>query len=212
MALLRDVRTRRRIVARGAVRAARAFALAGALAALALSSGACGGGARDSATADTAVLQGARPDTASTARTDTAAGPLSPVGDSAARAPSGPTFVLRVDSAAGDTVYRASGCQSCHGARGEGVSGLGPSLADSTWLHGDGSVAFVQRVTLEGIAEPKTTLRGMPAYASRMTPAQAERVAAYVVSLARPDLVVDAVPDSTPDSTPGGAAEAAPPP
>ena len=168
-----------------------------ALAALALSSGACGGGARDLATADTAVLQRPSGDTATAAARDTAA-PLSPIGDSAAAATPGPSFVTRVDSAAGDTIYRAMGCQSCHGARGEGVAGLGPSLADSEWLHGDGSLAFIRRVTLEGIAEPKTTLRGMPAYAARLTPEQAERMSAYVLSLSRPDLVVEALPDSAP--------------
>ena len=184
MALLHHVRTGRRIVARAA------------LAALLLSSGACGGGERDFATADTAVLQRGADTGVAALPADSARGPLSPMGDSVPAMPAGPTFVLRVDSAAGDSAYRAAGCQSCHGARGEGVPGLGNALADSAWLHGDGSAAFVRRVTLEGIAEPKTTLRGMPAYASRLTLAQADRMASYVVSLWRPDLVVDALPDS----------------
>ena len=177
---------------------------------LALSSGGCGGGARDSATADTAVLRSAGGDTAIRAPAADSAdpAPLSPM-DSAAAQPAGPSFVTRVDSAAGDTLYRGVACQSCHGPRGEGVAGLGPSLADTEWLHGDGSAGFIAQVTQTGIAEPKTTLRGMPAYASRLTPAQSARVAAYVVSLSRPDLVVDALPA---DAPPRDASDTIPPP
>ena len=54
-----------------------------------------------------------------------------------------------------------------------------------------------------------TTLRGMPAFASRLAPAQAALVASYVVSLSRPDLVVDAPPS---DAPPGAAADTLPPP
>lgn len=176
---------------------------------LALSSGACGGGARDSATADTAVLRSAGGgDTAARPPAgDTAAAPMSPI-DPATTVPAAPAFVTRVDSAAGDTLFRAVACQSCHGARGEGVAGLGPSLADGEWLHGDGSLAFIEQVILTGVAEPKTTLRGMPAFASRLAPAQAARVASYVVSLSRPDLVVDAIPSDAPPT----AADTLPPP
>lgn len=198
MAILHHVRARRRVLTPGAV------------VLLALSSGACGGGARDSATADTAVLRSAGSgDTAARAPSaDTTAAPMSPI-DPATAMPAAPAFVTRVDSAAGDTLFRAAACQSCHGARGEGVAGLGPSLADGEWLHGDGSAAFIEQVILTGVAEPKTTLRGMPAFASRLAPAQAARVASYVISLSRPDLVVDALPSDAPPVAP---ADTLPPP
>jgi mono/diheme cytochrome c family protein len=198
LAFLHHVRTRRRILTRAAA------------VLLALSSGACGGGARDSATADTAVLRSAGGDSATRAPSvDTAAATAMSPMDPATTAAAGPAFVTRVDSAAGDTLFRAVACQSCHGARGEGVTGLGPSLADGDWLHGNGSAAFIEQVIVTGVAEPKTTLRGMPAFASRLAPAQAARVASYVVSLSRPDLVVDALPS---DAPPGAAADTLPPP
>ena len=172
-----------------------------ATAALAPSSGACGGERQEGATVDTALLSGLPADTTDSATT----APRDSVPADSARTdstsrPEGPRFVLRADSAQGEALYRGAGsCQSCHGARGEGVTGLGNELNDASWLHGDGSPAFIQNVVLNGIARPKTTLRGMPAYASRMSVADAARIASYVYALANPTAVVDSLP---PDARP----------
>lgn len=177
--------------------------LAVAAVGLALSSGACGGERRGSATVDTALLSGAAADTIDSiaaASRDSVPADGAP-GDSAA-APDEPRLVLRADSALGDALYRGAGsCQSCHGARGEGVTGLGNELTDASWLHGDGSPAFIQNVILAGIARPKTTLRGMPAYASRMSGGDAARIASYVYALANPGAVVDSLPPQVQPAT-----------
>jgi mono/diheme cytochrome c family protein len=170
--------------------------------ALALSSGACGGDRPEGATVDTALL-GTPRDTTDSA---TAGGRDSLPADSArtdsSAVPEGPRLVLRADSALGDALYRGTGsCQSCHGARGEGVTGLGNEITDTAWLHGDGSPAFIQNVILTGIARPKTTLRGMPAYASRMSGGDAARIASYVYALANPGAVVDSLPSEAEPAT-----------
>ena len=181
-------------------RAARlAAARRAAAGALLLSSGACGDGVRRAdATADTATVASALAthDTLRPAPGDTTVAALP--GDSAAAAPAAPTFVLRADSAGGDSLYHGPGsCQSCHGARGEGVMPLGPALNDSLWVDGDGSLPFIAQVTLAGVAEPKNARRGMPSYASRLTTAQAARIAAYVYALSHPTSVVETLPSTT---------------
>ena len=178
-------------------------AAAVAMVLLALSSGACGGERRDAATVDTALLSGTGADTtdaaAAGARDSLPADSARPDSTATSREP---RLVLRADSAQGDALYRGAGsCQSCHGARGEGVTGLGNELTDTTWLHGDGSPAFIQEVILTGIARPKTTLRGMPAYASRMSGGDAARIASYVYALGNPAAVVDSLPSAVPPAT-----------
>ena len=99
--------------------------------------------------------------------------------------------VLRADSAAGDSLYHGAGqCMTCHGDRGEGIAGLGPDLRDDVWLHGDGSIAFIQRIILSG-AVPRQTPTVMPAFAARLSAVEAFRIAGYVYSLSHPDAVVD---------------------
>ena len=102
------------------------------------------------------------------------------------------TFVVpAADSAAGDTLYRRAGtCQPCHGNRGEGVTGLAPALNDTLWLHGDGSPSFIEHVILDGIAEPKQSSRGMPAYSARLSAGDASRIAAYVYTLSHTKVTV----------------------
>ena len=166
---------------------------------LVLASLTCGGdGRRTGATADTAALQSGAPRVDSQpTRTDS--GTLVPPESLTVLPNSGPAFVLRADSAAGDEVFhRTAGCQTCHGNRGEGVPGLGPALNDAEWLHGDGSPTFIQGVVLAGIAEPKVMPRGMPSFATRLTPAQAAHAAAYVYSLTHGFAVVDSLPDAAP--------------
>ena len=106
-----------------------------------------------------------------------------------------PTSLSTADVTTGDALYRGAGrCAGCHGSAGEGVAGLGPSLADGVWLHGS-SQAAIRRVTAEGAAPP---LGGygvaMPAYGAQLGPEQLTQLAAYVWALSHPGAVG---PDST---------------
>ena len=90
--------------------------------------------------------------------------------------------------ALGDEVFhgRKGGalCVTCHGKGGRGVAGLGPDLTDATWLHGDGSLAFVTTIIRTGVMTPKGGGAVMPPYGgSPLKPDQLQAVAAYVYSL-----------------------------
>lgn len=90
--------------------------------------------------------------------------------------------------AAGKTVYegKAGGalCISCHGPRAKGVTGLGPDLTDSKWLHGDGSSAFLQSIVKSGVLKPKAGVLTMPPMGGgRLSDEQLAALAAYLVSL-----------------------------
>ena len=99
--------------------------------------------------------------------------------------------VLRADSAMGDALFHGAGqCMTCHGDAAEGITNLGPNLRDSVWLHGDGSVGFIQRIILTG-AVPKEMPVVMPAFATRLSALEAFRIAAYVYTLSHPGAVVD---------------------
>jgi cytochrome c oxidase cbb3-type subunit 3 len=92
--------------------------------------------------------------------------------------------VLVADSAAGDSIFNRRGtCFTCHGERGVGMASLGPDLRDTTWLHGDGSFASILRVITDGVAVPKASPIGMPAFVGRLSTVERYRVAAYVFSL-----------------------------
>jgi mono/diheme cytochrome c family protein len=157
---------------------------------------ACTSGDRAGATVDTAVIQSKAPPTDSSVGGSIAVDSA----DSAATAdslatPTGPTFVLLADSAAGETLFRRSGkCLACHGPTGGGLQGLGADLRDADWLHGDGSLAFVQRTIRDGIARPAVSPIAMPASASTLTPEEIYRIAAYVYTLSHPG---SAVADTT---------------
>jgi cbb3-type cytochrome c oxidase subunit III len=157
---------------------------------------ACGGDERQGLTADSAVLQ--YRDSVNPAAYDPGTRVDSLTGDSTqvdSAAIAGPTFVLLADSAEGDVLYRRKGkCLSCHGLSGKGLEGLGPNLQDTEWLHGDGSIAFIQRTIVEGIARPKVSPTVMPALASILTPEEIFRIAAYVYTLSHPG---SAVADTT---------------
>jgi mono/diheme cytochrome c family protein len=101
------------------------------------------------------------------------------------------SLVLASDSAAGDTIFNRRGtCFTCHGQYGAGMANLGPDLRDRTWLHGDGSFRSILRVIRNGVAVPKASPIGMPAFEGRLSDAQLYRVAAYVFSLSHPGAVV----------------------
>jgi mono/diheme cytochrome c family protein len=128
-------------------------------------------------------------------RSDTATGALAtPVGaqpgDSSA-APVPPQFVLRADSAAGDSLFHGRGrCLTCHGARGEGLPNLGADLRDTVWLQSDGSVLGIERTILSGVPKPKNATVVMPSFAPLLPPLGVHRLAAYVYSLSHPTAVV----------------------
>jgi mono/diheme cytochrome c family protein len=151
---------------------------------------ACGDSQRRSTTpADTALI--APPsDTATPTATDTAS---TPNRDSAAAQPAPtPSVVLRADSAAGDSVFHGKGrCFTCHGAHGEGIAKLGPSLADSAWVTDDGSPRAIEEVIANGVPAPRATSRAMPAFGSALSPAELTRTAAYVYTLSHPGAVAD---------------------
>ena len=185
--------------------------------------GACGGGDRQGLTADSAVLQsnGVGVDSAR----DTAGVAIdSGVGDTLALdsiALHNPTLVLAADSVTGDELFRRKGkCLSCHGLAGKGLAGLGPNLQDSVWLHGDGSFAFIRRTIMDGIARPKESNLGMPAFgpppgasatvlSTTLSPEEIYHVTAYVYTLSHPGSAVadttTVMPDTSavpPDSIP----------
>lgn len=188
-----------------------AIAVRGAAALLLVACG--GGGDRDFGRADTAALLSdslASLDTGAltgdSARLDSL-GADSLAGDSLGVA--GPRVVLRADSVAGDVLYHGrGGCLTCHALNGAGVSGLGPSLRDTVWLHGDGSPAMIARIVREGVAQPKSVSNRMPGYAGQLDEIAIGRIAAYVFAISHESGTVadTAVVDSafaTPVDSPG---------
>jgi mono/diheme cytochrome c family protein len=169
---------------------------------------ACGGDAREGLTADSAVLP--MPDTTGMGGIDSSTLHVDSLSDSSQvdstqsdTAGARPTLVLLADSAAGDVLYRRKGkCLSCHGLNGKGLDGLGPNLQDAEWLHGDGSIAFVERTIVEGVARPKASPTVMPAFATTLAPDEIYRIAAYVYTLSHPNSAVADTTRPTIDSIP----------
>lgn len=73
---------------------------------------------------------------------------------------------------AGKQVY-AQACVGCHGQNLEG--GIGPSLSDTTWIHGATKAAILATIT-HGVTE-----KGMPAWGPMLGPEKVNQVAAYVI-------------------------------
>jgi mono/diheme cytochrome c family protein len=93
--------------------------------------------------------------------------------------------------ALGDSVFHgrvgAALCYVCHGPAGKGVTGLGPDLTDTDWVNGDGSLAFIEKVILEGVAKPKKMPAPMPPKGGgQLNDPQIKAAAAYVHSLSQP--------------------------
>ena len=102
-----------------------------------------------------------------------------------------PVFVLTADSAEGFLLYhRKAGCIACHGADGEGLTNLGPSLRDDRWLHIRGTPPEIAEVIRTGIARPREAAIAMPGLAARLEPREIDRVAAYVYALSHPGAAV----------------------
>ncbi len=150
---------------------------------------ACGGEhARDWGRGDTAAMI---PDTH--AALDTAPNGwdgLADDPDGLAEAPG--EIVLAADSAGGDLIFHRRGqCFTCHGAAGEGMEGLGPSLRRSGWLHSDGSLAGIQRTIAGGVASPRVAPIAMPGFAQQLSSEELRQVAAYVYTLGRGGTVLE---------------------
>jgi len=75
--------------------------------------------------------------------------------------------------AAGEGVYKAN-CVACHGAELQG--GIGPSLVDSTWVHGSKPEEIVATIT-NGVAA-----KGMPTWGPILGNEKIGEVAAYIIS------------------------------
>ncbi len=94
--------------------------------------------------------------------------------------------------ALGDSVFhgRVAGgtCFACHRADGKGLPGLAPDLTDGRWLHGDGSLAAIERVIRAGVPKPKQSAAPMaPMGGAKLTEPQLRAVAAYVYRLSKPE-------------------------
>lgn len=77
-------------------------------------------------------------------------------------------------------------CFTCHGMNAKGTPGLAPDLTDAKWLHGDGSMAFLQQLITAGVPKPKEAAAPMPPMGgANLKTDQVQAVAAYVFSLSR---------------------------
>src|SRR5262245_15372502 len=84
----------------------------------------------------------------------------------------------------GGKLFRGAGlCAACHGAEGKG--GVGPSLADTVWLHSRGTYAEIVHQITTGVlqADSKSGIMMPPKGGSSLTDEQIRQVAAYVWSL-----------------------------
>ncbi|MDH4347525.1 MAG: c-type cytochrome [Gemmatimonadota bacterium] len=75
--------------------------------------------------------------------------------------------------AAGKEIYTAN-CVSCHGAEMQG--GIGPSLVDTTWIHGSAPEQILATIS-NGVPE-----KGMLTWGPILGPEKVAQVTAYVVS------------------------------
>lgn len=77
-------------------------------------------------------------------------------------------------------------CFSCHGMNAKGFPGIGPDLTDKKWLHGDGTLAFIEKLIKTGVPKPKQSAAPMlPMGGAQLNDAQVKAVAAYIYALNR---------------------------
>ncbi|HET9452833.1 MAG TPA: c-type cytochrome [Gemmatimonadaceae bacterium] len=75
-------------------------------------------------------------------------------------------------------------CFSCHGMNARGMPGVGPDLTDGKWLHGDGGIAFLEKLIAAGVARPKQSVAAMPPMGgAKLDATQIRALAAYIASL-----------------------------
>lgn len=184
--------------------------LAGTLVVLA----ACGGGNKNAGSDTSAMASppAAEPAPPAPAATDTGAGAMAPA-DTAAKAAdtakAKAADTTKKTSAAkpaakpaaggaggggsaaqiaeGDKIFHgqeAGGtCTACHGQDAKGTA-MAPDLTDNTWIHGDGSLSFIEHTVTTGVPQPKSHPAPMPPMGgASLNPDQIKAVAAYVYSL-----------------------------
>ena len=93
--------------------------------------------------------------------------------------------------ALGDSVFHGLAgsalCYVCHGPEAKGIPGLGPSLVDKEWLHGDGSPSAIEKTVTDGVEKPKKFPAPMPPKGGgQLNESQIKAAAAYVYSLSHP--------------------------
>jgi mono/diheme cytochrome c family protein len=98
-------------------------------------------------------------------------------------------IVTPAEIAQGDSVFNGRGnvagmCAPCHGQNGVGT-GAAPSLADTVWIHGDGSIGFIKGTIYQGVPHPREHPLPMPPLGASLTERQVQAVAAYVFALSR---------------------------
>ena len=103
------------------------------------------------------------------------------------RAPAVPAGVTAATIAEGKTLFetQTNNCSRCHGMDAKGGT-RGPNLADTTWLHIDGSYPEIARIINEGVpaAKLKAFQTPMPAKGrATLTDVQVNALAAYIWSL-----------------------------
>lgn len=101
-----------------------------------------------------------------------------------------PATITQAELALGDSVFHgligATSCQACHAAKGAGGPAA-PSLADTAWLHNDGSYGAIYAQIESGVMAPKQFSSMMPPFGGTpLTPERHRAVAAYVYSLSHP--------------------------
>jgi mono/diheme cytochrome c family protein len=76
-------------------------------------------------------------------------------------------------------------CAACHGPAGVGTP-LGPALNDQEWIHIDGSIAEIVRITEAGVPQPREYPAPMPRMGgAHFSPEQLQAIGAYVYALSR---------------------------
>ncbi len=82
--------------------------------------------------------------------------------------------------AAGDRIFHAGACASCHGSDAKGTP-LAPDLTSGTWLWGDGGLASITDVIAKGVPQPKRYRSPMPPMGgAQLSQGDLAAVAAYV--------------------------------
>ena len=135
------------------------------------------------ASADTAA-KAADTSTTKTADTSKKTGAAKPAAKPAGGAGGGGSAA---QIAEGDKIFHgqeAGGtCTACHGQDAKGTA-MAPDLTDNTWIHGDGSLSFIEHTVTTGVPQPKSHPAPMPPMGgASLNPDQVKAVAAYVYSL-----------------------------
>ena len=81
----------------------------------------------------------------------------------------------------GEAIYKAK-CAVCHGAKGEGVKGMGPSFKGNKFIINSKDGVDIKKVILEGRAETAKRYKEFPAPMplTPMTEAEAEAVVKFL--------------------------------